>query len=43
MNTLLEDLQDLVSQFEREKITEEQVINIIINMANYYQNEERTS
>ena len=36
MNTLLEDLQDLVSQFEREKITEEEVINIISNITKYY-------
>mgnify|MGYP003155564516 FL=1 len=36
MTTLLEDLQDLVSQFEREKITEEEVINIISNITKYY-------
>ena len=36
MTTLLEDLQDLVSQFEREKITEEEVIKIISNITKYY-------
>lgn len=39
MTTLLQDLQDLVSQFESEKLTEMEVINIIINIANYYETE----
>ena len=43
MTTLLEDLQDLVSQFERGKLTEEEVIKYVISMANYYQNKGRRS
>ena len=38
--TLLEDLENLVSEFSRDKITEEQVIKTIISIANHYQKEE---
>lgn len=37
--TLLEDLEDLVDQFGREKMTEEEVLNTLESITNFYAEE----